>query len=121
MRTTLYYLQKVKTTRGITSDYALAKCLGVNKQSIYGYQNGWVLRDEICLAVAKELEIDPIDILLAIWVERAKRDESKPLEKVYRKIAKLYATPPTMPAGMAGEVLSDSSFHHRRLSHTANT
>jgi transcriptional regulator with XRE-family HTH domain len=73
---TLALLEAVKTRRKITSDYALAKALGVTQQAVSSYRSGnSIINDDVCLTVATILEIPPIGVIAQANAERAKTPE----------------------------------------------
>lgn len=75
---TIELLDAVKVRRGITSDYALAKALGVTQQAVSSYRAGRSrIDDEVALTVAEILNIHPLQVIAAANAERAKTDEQK--------------------------------------------
>ena len=96
MKTTVEFLDAVKARHGLTSDYALARLLGVVPSAIYGYRAGRSHLDEgICLTVAKALDVAPGYVLACVAAERAKRTE---VARAWRELAK-------QAAGVAALVL----------------
>lgn len=78
MRTTIEYLDAISQRNGGISDYAIAKKLGITRSSVSNYRNHKSFFDDsTALEVAKLLEISPVDVLINIHTERAK----KPAEK----------------------------------------
>lgn len=78
MKTTNQYLDAVKAKHGLTSDYQLAKLLGIRQSTISGYRaERSHLDDLMALKVAELLSIDPMEIIAAANVERAKTAETK--------------------------------------------
>lgn len=75
---TLDYLQEVKTRLGITSDYALAKALGITQSTISGYRAGRSrIDDDVALTIADILRIHPLQVIAAANAERAKTPEQR--------------------------------------------
>lgn len=75
---TLQYLDAVKARRGITSDYALAKVLGVSQPTVIGYRSGRrIFDDEVALTIAQELGLNPLAVIAAANAERAKTPEMR--------------------------------------------
>ena len=70
------WIDRVKTARGIESDYAAAKALGIAKQTISMYRSRESTLDEnAAITVANALGIEPIGIILDQTAERAKSPE----------------------------------------------
>lgn len=68
-------LNKVKTAKNITSDYALAKALDVPNQRICDYYKGNRIPDEyVCLQIAKALGLN-YDVISAMVRMEAEKDE----------------------------------------------
>jgi transcriptional regulator with XRE-family HTH domain len=75
---TLQYLDAVKVARGITSDYALAKALGVAQPTIIGYRSGRrILDDDVALSIAEILKVHPLQVIASANAERAKTPEQR--------------------------------------------
>ncbi len=73
---TVEYMDAIMLRRRIPSDYALAKALGVTKQTVSRYRSGIGLFDDhVALRAAELLGIDPGIVLLDIYAERTKNDE----------------------------------------------
>lgn len=76
MKTTIEYLDQVKAARGLPSDYALAKLLGLTHTSIIAYRNGRAaLGVETSMKVGEILGIDGHAIYADGQIERAKNAE----------------------------------------------
>lgn len=75
---TLEFLEAVKVKRGITSDYALAKALGITQQAMSSYRSGnSIMNDDVCLSVAAALDLAPIFVIAQANAERTKNPETK--------------------------------------------
>lgn len=78
MNTTQDYLDAVKAKTGATSDYQLAKIIGVRPQTISSLRVGRThLGNENAIKVAEILDIDSGIVLSAVNAERAKNDQEK--------------------------------------------
>ena len=86
MKTTVYYLDKIKKVEKLGSDYALAKLIGITQSAISRYRKQISFMDDYtAVKVAKILNIDPLEIISTANAERAKTDEEK---KVWKDISK---------------------------------
>lgn len=85
MRTTVEFLDAVKARHQLTSDYQLARFLGVRQQTISSYRRGNSRLDEgMAIKVADALELDHAHVLATIAAERAKTD---PIKKAWQRAA----------------------------------
>lgn len=68
------WIEKIKTTHGLESDYAVAKRLGVSRFTVSGYRNrpGATFDEEIAFKVAEALGVDPVGIIIDQVAERSK-------------------------------------------------
>jgi len=70
------YLDLVRATLHLPSDYALQKPLGVTKQQLSNYRTGRdSLSDAMVLRIAEICQLDPLNVLLDMHIERAKSPE----------------------------------------------
>lgn len=71
------WIEKIKTTHGIESDYGVAKKLGVSRFTVSGYRNrpGATFDEEIAFKVAESLGVDPVGIIIDQLAERAKNPQ----------------------------------------------
>lgn len=75
---TVQYMAAVKAKLGIQSDYALAKSLGITRQSVSGYSNGYnTFGDDLAMKIADILDIPRGIVLLDMLLERAKTDAQR--------------------------------------------
>lgn len=75
---TIEYMAALKKRLGIDSDYALAKALGVTKQTVSRYAKGiGQFDDEVARRVASILEMHPGLVMLDMHRERAKTPEDR--------------------------------------------
>jgi len=79
------YIDELKEKMGLTSDYAVAKFLGVPRQSMTKVRNREVLGKDKCLRIALALKKDPIEIIATAEAQREKNQE---LRAVWIKLAK---------------------------------
>lgn len=75
---TIEYLDAVKAARDITSDYALAKVLGIKQTTISGYRAGRSrMDDDVALSIAEILGLHPLHVIATANAERAKTPEQR--------------------------------------------
>ncbi|HEX5129602.1 MAG TPA: helix-turn-helix domain-containing protein [Usitatibacter sp.] len=112
MNSTAELLEAVKRRHGIASDYALAKILGVSRQTISAYRSGTTLGDQIAMKVADELGVDRAAVLAAMAAERT-RDAAvrsawaaavKKLGGVAAAVAMMLGGGPTPPPASASGI-----------------
>lgn len=78
MSLTLQYLDQAKVRLHLPSDYALSKKLGVTTSAISNYRSGRSrIDDDVALKVAQILGLNPLEVIAAANVERAKTDEMR--------------------------------------------
>lgn len=71
MEGTREFLDALSRRWGGATDYAIAKRLGVSKQSISNYRSGIrCISDELAIRIAAELELDPAYVLACVNAER---------------------------------------------------
>jgi len=74
---TIEYLDAIKARHNWTSDYRIAKELEISLSLMSKYRNGKsTFGDEICLKVAKLLNINPAQVLIDIAAERTKSSKA---------------------------------------------
>lgn len=70
------YLDLVRATLHLPSDYALQKPLGVTKSQLSKYRTGRdSLSDALVLRIAEICQLDAVKVLLDMHIERAKTPE----------------------------------------------
>lgn len=70
------WIDRIKFERGLPSDYAAAKLLGLGKQTISAYRKkGSTLDENASLSVARVLGIAPAGVILDQAAERVKTPE----------------------------------------------
>jgi len=70
-------LDQTKNAAGITSDYALAKTLGINKGRISAYYAGKEAPNEYACLKISELTGIPLDIVIATVKAETEKDEKR--------------------------------------------
>jgi DNA-binding XRE family transcriptional regulator len=88
MKTT-EYLDAVKTRLEISSDYGLAKVLGIARESVNAFRNGRsAMGIETCMKVGEILDVDGHAIYAQGQIERAKKPEIRDFwQKVSEKFS----------------------------------
>ena len=71
------YLDLMVEKRGFSSDSDLAKYFGISRQHISRIRKSGVMSDEKCLKVAKELDIDPLELFSYMRAQKEKSSEVK--------------------------------------------
>jgi len=86
---TIEYLDLVKAAKSITSDYQLAKTLGISTARLSSYRNGRYDMDELlALKVENILNMPSGSVLLDIQANRTKCPEAaKVLQAISKKLA----------------------------------
>ncbi|MFC4932965.1 DUF3693 domain-containing protein [Massilia sp. GCM10023247] len=75
---TIELLEAVKVKRGISSDYALAKALGVSQPAVSSYRAGnSKISDDVALTVAEILGMHPLAVIAVANAERARTPAQK--------------------------------------------
>lgn len=78
MKKTADFLDEVKRKKGITSDYALAKVLGVRTQRIDHYRKERVVLQLLdCITISEILNIPALQIMAEIGISQGKKEEEK--------------------------------------------
>jgi transcriptional regulator with XRE-family HTH domain len=89
MQGTRDFLDALARQYGGASDYALAKRLGVSKQSISNYRSGIrYIGDELAIRIAAELELDPAYVLACV---NAEREREPTVSRVWQELARRLA------------------------------
>ncbi len=95
-RTTVEFLDEIKTKFSLQSDYALAKFLGMRQAMISRYRHGGTFDQAIAIMVAEKLEISVGHVLACIEEERAERTKRPEVKAAWHKVAQSLA--PTIAA-----------------------
>ncbi len=99
MKTTIQWLDAIKKARGLSSDYAVAKALGVTAQVISHYRNGRRAFDPYTAAkVAELVGVEPMQVIASVEAERARNDEQRAF---WRRLAAAWLLPMCAAAGLA--------------------
>jgi len=78
------YLDQLQVKKGLKNDVALCKLLNWSSGKISQYRSGKRIMDnEACVALALELEIDPLKIIMTCDMERARKTGQKSLWEVF--------------------------------------
>ncbi|MFZ6813344.1 hypothetical protein ACO0K3_02670 [Undibacterium sp. Rencai35W] len=78
------YLEEVKAKHGLMNDRQLALHLKKSTGTISQYMSGSrVMDDEMCLAVALDLGVDPLPVIGAACIDRAEKTGQKSLFEVF--------------------------------------
>jgi DNA-binding XRE family transcriptional regulator len=90
MRSTVEYLDLIKLRLGLPSDYALAKALGVTRESVSQLRSGKTsMGIETALKAGEYLNIDGHAIYADSQIERAKKPE---IREFWRSISEKFST-----------------------------
>lgn len=85
---TIEYLAAAKAKLQISSDYELAKRLGVSRQSVSDLVHGATMKNSTAARVAEILEIDPLRVIADAELERASGPEQRKLwERIAARVA----------------------------------
>jgi hypothetical protein len=79
------YVDELKEKLKLDSDYAVAKFLGVPRQSMTKVRRGEVLGKDKCLRMAIALKRDPIEI---IATAEAQKERNQELKAMWIRLAK---------------------------------
>lgn len=94
MRTTVTYLDAIRAKLHISSDAALARALGVNRQTVSKYRHYSIsMDDDVAARAAELLEIQPATVLLDMYAERTRDPRIK---SIWEQIGHVFMT--TSPA-----------------------
>ena len=86
------YLEKLQYELRL-NDTEVATLLNKSKSSISQYKSGIrVMDEEMCLALALKLDIDPLKIIAAAGIERAEKTGQKSLWEVFMKGTQMVKT-----------------------------
>ncbi len=88
METSADFIRAIRTRYSITSDYQLAKILGITRSAMSKYRTGicHVFGEEIGYRIAELLELPKEYVLSCLAAERSK---DKKVKKVWERIAEL--------------------------------
>lgn len=78
------FLEQVKAQYGLKNDRQLATHLNMTSGTISQYMSGKrIMDDEACLAVALQLDINPLQVIGAACIDRAEKTGQKSLWEVF--------------------------------------
>ena len=69
------YLDQLVEKREFSSDTELARYLGISRQHLSRVRKTGVMSDEKCLQVARDLDIDPLELFSYMRAQKAHSDE----------------------------------------------
>lgn len=91
---TLDYLARLRAKYDVSSDYAIAKLLGISKQAVGRYSKGdGGFDDEVARRVANLLEIHPGIVVLDMHRERAARADNDEVRRLWEEIQEGFRVP----------------------------
>jgi len=104
MSVTIELIDKLKESLGVSSDYAVAKALGITTQRMSNYRTGRNNFDNLMVfKVCDILQIDPGETLVRINAERSKRPaEKQAWEEILKKITSTAAALVLVLQGLLG-------------------
>lgn len=122
MKRTIDFLEEVKALHSLTSDYQLAKFLGVTRSCVSKLQSGRdYLGEETAIKVSKALKIDAGYVIACSHVERAKNEEIRATwRSVVEKLGSVAATViigiaaytlPVLPAHAVSSLLPNNVYY----------
>lgn len=92
---TVDFLDQLKASYGLTSDYQLAKKLVISQSSITNYRSGRNFMDnDLCVRVSELLDLDPLFVLASVNIEREERAGNDFMVKFWLGVAKQGGLPP---------------------------
>lgn len=104
------WLDAIKAQHGFTSDYALAKALGVPQAQVIHYRKGRRAFDAMmAVKVAELLGVEPINVIASAEHERARTDERKQFWRRFAACFLLGAAVNLMAPAPAGASLHNRS------------
>lgn len=88
---TAEYLDAVKNRLDIASDYALAKVLGIARESVNAFRSGRsAMGIETCMKVGEILNVDGHAVYAQGQIERAKKPE---IRDFWQSVSEKFSTP----------------------------
>ena len=103
------YLDAVMTAKGFTQDKELAHWLRVTAPAISQYRKGVrTMSNEQCVAIALELKIDPLQVIMATDLDKAERAGQKSLWEVFSQRMATTAASVILTVVAASTLLSPS-------------
>ncbi|AEG00742.1 hypothetical protein [Methylomonas methanica] len=112
------YFEELKIKLG--SDYAVAKALGITRQSVCIIKKGGGVKDETAIKAAELLELDPGEVLLAAAMARSEGAVRSAWESVSKRagIAASLALAVVMTSGFSTgntEASTVNNIHYAKL------
>lgn len=115
MSATLQLLQRYKDFKGLRSNYAAAKALGISESTISGWVHGGTMDQAIALQIAQEIGSEPLATLAQVQLERPLSDRERRVWSRYCARV-LVAALATLAAAAAVEHPAEASYHAQKLS-----
>lgn len=95
------YIEQLRETLTRKSDQEVADKLGISRAAVNHYKTGFrVMDDETCLALALQLNIDPMEIIGAACMDRAEKSGQKSLWEVFMSRTAAAAATVLMASGV---------------------
>jgi len=114
MKSTVQWLDAIKRAKGLSSDYAVAKALGVTAQVVSHYRAGRRAFDPyMAVKVAELVGVDPMQVIASAEAERARNDEQRAF---WRRLAAAWVLPMCAAAGLAAPAPSVQAASVREVS-----
>lgn len=89
MKTASDYLNDLAKLTDTGSDYAVAKLLNTSGGRVSNYRTGTNTFDtKMCIKIADLLKVDPLGVIIAMEVQRAKKHGDSALQKFWSELAK---------------------------------
>ena len=112
---TLDYISAIKKKHNVTSDYAVAKLIGITPQKMSGYATGDALPGTLnCMKIAEVLEVNPLQVLADIEIERAEKQGKEDVAREWSGVLeRIGAALMTLLVGavITGPTPSEASVH----------
>lgn len=81
-------IKKIKAKHGVTSDYAVAKMMGVSRQLMSQWSRGTQdMGVADAITAAELLDIEPVKIIASVEIERARSDRQRGILSRYEGFA----------------------------------
>lgn len=84
-------LEQLAKARGLRSDYAIAKYLGLSRSRVSSYRHGVTIGPELALRIADDIGLDRGYVLASIAGERAKGNVKAAWSELAKKAAAIAA------------------------------
>lgn len=96
------YLEQLRSNLGNVSHDEIANLLGLSRGAVTHYFSGRrVMDDETCLAVAMQLNVDPLHVVGAACIDRAEKSGHSSLWTVFMERAAATAATAVLATGVS--------------------